>query len=193
MVGHRGVGGLQTSYPSLVRAAAAAAVEALAGVLHRPGHSAALRAVHLRNQAGRRWPADKLRLIAVGNWVSPVERQHGHGKLITLRDSAGPWLADRTLKPRTREHYQALLHHQILPALGEKPLRAITPVTVRTWHAEQGSGTLTLRAHAYALLRTILGSAVHDGLIPCHIRQQAGAQDQAGDAGRARGTGCEHA
>jgi integrase len=97
----------------------------------------------------------------------------GHGKAITLADYAGPWLTDRPLKGRTREHYQALLDKQILPSLGDKPLKAITPVVIRSWHAEMGSGTPTLRAHAYGLLRTILGSAVHDGLIasnPCHIR-----------------------
>jgi integrase len=119
------------------------------------------------------WLTDERRIIAAGNWISPTERQQGHGKSITLKEYAGPWLADRTLKPRTREHYQALLDHHIFPELGGKPLKAITPVAVRTWHAEQGSGTPTLRAHAYGLLRTILGSAVHDGLItanPCHIR-----------------------
>jgi integrase len=119
------------------------------------------------------WLADERRIIAAGNWVSPVDRQAGHGRAITLADYAGPWLADRDLKPRTSEHYQSLLDHHILPELGDKPLKALTPVVIRTWHAEQGSRTPTLRAHAYGLLRTILGSAVHDGLIaanPCHIR-----------------------
>jgi integrase len=119
------------------------------------------------------WLTDERRLIAAGNWVSPAARQQGHGKSVTLAAYAAPWLADRTLKPRTREHYQSLLDHQVLPELGDKPLAAITPVTIRTWHADQGSGTPTLRAHAYGLMRTILGSAVYDGLIasnPCHIR-----------------------
>jgi integrase len=92
---------------------------------------------------------------------------------VTLAAYTKPWLADRTLKPRTRDHYQHLLDRLILPILGDRPLKAITPVVVRTWHADLGSKTPTLRAHAYALLRTILGSAVHDGLIaanPCHIR-----------------------
>ena len=38
---------------------------------------------------------------------------------------------------------------------------------------QDGSGLPTRRAHAYALLRTILGSAVADELLaanPCHIR-----------------------
>ena len=44
---------------------------------------------------------------------------------------------------------------------------------MRAWHTALGNETPTLRAHAYGLLRTILGQAVHDGLIPanpCHIR-----------------------
>jgi integrase len=92
----------------------------------------------------------------------------------SLRDYAEPWLADRDLKPRTREHYQALLDHQILPTLGDLPLTSINPVVVRGWHANLGKvGTPTLRAHAYALLRSILTSAVEEGAIPsnpCHIR-----------------------
>jgi integrase len=119
------------------------------------------------------WLAAERRLIASGAWVSPSARQQGYGKLVTLADYAKPWLADRDLKPRTREHYQKLLDHQILPELGDKPLRVITPVVIRTWYVELGSRTPTLRAHAYGLLRTILGSAVHDELIasnPCHIR-----------------------
>jgi integrase len=119
------------------------------------------------------WLTDERRLIASGAWVAPADRHHAQVTSITLGSYASAWLADRTLKPRTREHYQALLDHHILPALGDKPLKAITPVTIRSWHAERGSKTPTMRAHAYGLLRTILGSAVHDGLIstnPCHIR-----------------------
>ena len=76
------------------------------------------------------------------------------------------------MKPRTREHYQSLLDRPP-PGLGDKPLRALTPVVIRAWHAELGTKTPTLRAHAYGLLRTILATAQHDGMItanPCHIR-----------------------
>ena len=119
------------------------------------------------------WLTDERRIIASGLWVAPAERHHTQIASITLASYAGPWLADRPLKPRTREHYQALLDKQIVPSLGDKPLKALTPVTIRSWHAELGTKTPTLRAHAYALLRTILVTAVHDGLIaanPCHIR-----------------------
>jgi integrase len=120
------------------------------------------------------WLANERRLIAAGDWVSPDQRNAmAASRSHTLAEYATPWLADRTLKPRTREHYQSLLDRQILPTLGDKPLKALTPVIIRTWHAEHGSKAPTLRAHAYGLLRTILATAVHDGLIlanPCHIR-----------------------
>jgi integrase len=120
------------------------------------------------------WLANERRLIAAGDWVPPDHRSAlAASKSHTLAEYAAPWLADRTLKPRTRDHYQHLLDRLILPGLGDKPLKAITPVVIRSWHAELGSKTPTLRAHAYGLLRTILGSAVHDGMIasnPCHIR-----------------------
>ena len=66
---------------------------------------------------------------------------------------------------------------RILPALGSKPLVGLTAADIRSWHADQAGDMPTARAHAYALLRTILGSAVLDGLLPanpCHIRSASG-------------------
>lgn len=119
------------------------------------------------------WLTDERRLIAAGAWTPPEHRSALTAKSLTVAAYAGPWLADRPLKPRTREHYQSLLDRQILPTLGHMPLKALTPVVIRSWHAGLGSKTPTLRAHAYGLLRTILTSAVQDGLMPtnpCHIR-----------------------
>jgi integrase len=119
------------------------------------------------------WLVDERRIVASGSWAAPADRHHVQVTSVTLNSYAPAWLADRPLKPRTREHYQSLLDRQILPGLGDKPLRALTPVRIRSWHAELGTKTPTLRAHAYGLLRTILATAQHDGLIaanPCHIR-----------------------
>ena len=119
------------------------------------------------------WLVDERRIVVSGAWLPPTARNQGHSRSVTLAGYAPGWLSDRTLKPRTREHYQSLLQHQILPTIGDQPLKALTPLSIRAWHAQLGNKTPTTRAHAYGLLRTVLGSAVQDGLIPgnpCHIR-----------------------
>jgi integrase len=66
-----------------------------------------------------------------------------------------------------------------LPTFEHVALAAITPESVRSWHALTGTSRPTLRAHAYGLLRTILASAVSDQLIavnPCHIRGAGGSR-----------------
>lgn len=97
----------------------------------------------------------------------------------TFADYARPWLADRPLRPRTRAGYHALLDRFLLPAFGEMPLPEITPERVRRWHAELGPSRPTQRAHAYALLRSVLASAVRDQVLaanPCHIRGAGSAR-----------------
>ena len=118
------------------------------------------------------WLVDERRLIASDSWIAPADRHHAV-TAAKLGPYAEAWLADRPLKPRTRQHYRSLLDKQILPALGDKPLTALSPATIRTWYSGLGTATPTLRAHAYGLLRTVLATAVQDGLIssnPCHIR-----------------------
>jgi len=109
-----------------------------------------------------------------GRWSAPAED-------VTLGAYAERWLTERALKPRTAVHYRTVLDRFILPTFAASALRSITPDSVRTWHALLQTGP-TYRAHAYALLRTILRTAVDDGLIavsPCVIRG-------AGKAKRAR-------
>ena len=94
-------------------------------------------------------------------------------RAMTFGTYAERWLTARTLKPRTKTHYRALLDRQLLPQLGAVPLRHITPDLVREWYATTAVDRPTLRSHAYGLLRTILGQALRDEMIrtnPCHIR-----------------------
>ena len=115
-------------------------------------------------------------LIIQGKWKPTSDAAHDQ-KPLTLAAYANPWLIDRDLKPRTRALYRNLLDRRILPALGRKPLAGLTAADIRSWHADQAGDMATARAHAYALLRTILGRAVLDGLLPanpCHIRGAAG-------------------
>jgi len=96
-----------------------------------------------------------------------------HAPKLTLETYADRWLQQRDLKPRTYEHYRALLDEHILPKLGSRPIASITADDVRAWHAKLDKKTPTLRAHCYGLLRTIMGSAASDGKIstnPCVIR-----------------------
>lgn len=111
--------------------------------------------------------------IADGTWVSPRIPVVEPAAPITLAEFAASWLADRDLAVRTREEYAKLLRLRLLPDLGPLPVEAITPGLVRSWYAGQGTTTPTARAHAYALLRTILASAASEDVIaanPCRIR-----------------------
>jgi len=103
-------------------------------------------------------------------WAPP---ESAPSAVVTFGGYAQQWLAQRDLKPRSREHYRKLLDQHLLPAFGPTALAAITPESVRSWHAGIGSKTPTLRAHCYGLLRTILATALSDGLIaanPAHIK-----------------------
>jgi integrase len=111
--------------------------------------------------------------IIQGKW-KPVPENVGR-KTLTFAAYANPWLADRDLKPRTRALYRNLLDRRILPALGSRPLASLTAADIRKWHAVQDASQPTARAHAYALLRTVLGSAVVDGEIPVNPCQLRGA------------------
>jgi integrase len=103
-------------------------------------------------------------------WVDPEKSPVGGD--ITFGEYAAAWLAGRDLADRTRGDYAQVLRDHILPAFGSAPMGGISPADVRTWHASLKTGP-TQRAHAYALLRTILATAVADDVIPsnpCRVR-----------------------
>jgi integrase len=119
------------------------------------------------------WLALESRLIALGEWTPPELRAKLHEKSLTLGEYAETWWVERTLKPTTRAHYRYVLDRDLIPAFGHVALQGITPEAVRTWHARYDPTKPTVRSQAYSLLRTILGTAVTDGLLignPCHIR-----------------------
>lgn len=91
-------------------------------------------------------------------------------RALTFGDYSESWLAGRRIKgkplaARTREHYRSLLDAHILPTFGPMPLRYITPEMVDEWYAITAPSQPTTQAHAYSLLRTILGTAVDRNLI----------------------------
>lgn len=115
--------------------------------------------------------------VASGLWVAPAVR--GQRDVLTFGTYAERWLEQRDLKPRTRGHYRNLLDQHLLPVLGEQPLKHLTSEVVKDWYAGLDPTRPTLRAHSYSLLRTIMGSAVHDEKVsvnPCHIRGAGNAK-----------------
>lgn len=114
------------------------------------------------------WLAAERRKIDLETWGA-VERSDG----ITLRVYADRWIEQRTLRPRTKAHYESILKRLILPDLGDVKLVALSPAWVREWHADLGNTYPTRNAHAYALLHAICATAVSDEVLdanPCRIR-----------------------
>lgn len=115
-----------------------------------------------------RWLTDRRREIKNEDWTPPTTK-----RAVTFGDHAERWLTNRKLKPRTRYHYRKLLDAKILPMFKDVALKHLTADLIDDWHYRMGESTPTSRAHAYGLLRTILGDAVQRRLIdhnPCHIR-----------------------
>lgn len=129
---------------------------------------------------GEAWVASERRLIELEGWTAPSERARARRGGLTLAEYA-PGAVERRrvrgepLKPRTRALYLSLLQRIILPALGARVLRSITVDDVARWYDRLDLEHPTQRAHAYALLRTVLGEAVSDGLIPSNPCQVRGA------------------
>jgi integrase len=116
---------------------------------------------------------DRRREVELGRHNPAAVRRPKH----LFGDYAETWLRDRhvggrPIRPRTGEHYRALLDAHILPTFGSRSLSAISADDVKRWHNTTLVGRPTLRSHAYSLLRTIMASAERDELIgnnPCKI------------------------
>ena len=121
------------------------------------------------------WLASVRSDIARERYVCPTARREAEEATRraqqTFRGYAAQWLPSRSrsdgtpLRNRTRLLYQRILDRDLLPVFGEAPLGDITTGNVRAWWKKLPSDRRTGNAHAYALLRTILGSAVEDELI----------------------------
>ena len=129
-----------------------------------------------------RWLALRQAEIVRGAWLPPAAPAPKTAAPTTLGEYTATWLASRELSESTRRLYRATLGKQILPAFAEVPLTEITPAIVRGWHAKLRTQTgPRQQAAAYALLRTILNTAIADDLItvsPCRVRG-AGASKRA--------------
>lgn len=107
------------------------------------------------------WLTDQRRALAADTWAPPAPKDAP----VTFSDYAGPWLTMRQVKPSTKALYESLLRNHITPTFGTVQITAITPMMVKKWYADLATGP-TAKANAYGLLRTILGDAVDDEVIP---------------------------
>lgn len=119
-------------------------------------------------RAGETWLAKQQTLIAEGK-INPTATR------TTFAEYANAWLAGRSLKTSTRALYRGQLDRALLPQWGDVRLPDITPGAVREWHSTLLPDRPTERAHVYALLRTILNTAVRDDLIPTNPCRVEGA------------------
>lgn len=118
------------------------------------------------------WLTMKEAEIHNGDWIDP------DAGAVLFADFATSWVGERPgLRPKTVQLYEGLVRLHLVPAfasLGVVAVADIKPATVRKWRKkllDSGVGPVTV-AKAYRLLKTILSTAVGDGLIkvnPCQI------------------------
>ncbi|MBL3700361.1 integrase [Leucobacter luti] len=149
----------------------------------------------------RHWLAERQGEIAKETWQPPAVREaqaeraaaEAARRDTTLGDYAAKWIETRTnsrgepLRPRTVENYEGYLRpagvatekdkagtggplaEMVVRKLGE-----ITPEMVRDWRAAQiETGRVSQTSRAYDLMKSVLKTAVDDGIIeknPCQIR-----------------------
>lgn len=118
------------------------------------------------------WLSTRRAEIVRETWVPEDVRSATGAAPLTVGEYAASWMRRRTLKPRTRDHYETMLRRFILPTFADRPMIEITPTEVADWHHGLDTGP-TYRAHAYSLLRSVCITAVDEDVItvsPCRVR-----------------------
>lgn len=116
--------------------------------------------------------------VRTGEWKSPeqlkAEREAAEHSAALEARAFGPyasdWLTSRRLTPATRAGYEANLRVHLQPQWENTPIRDITTPAVRAWLAVLAPSRPGARKKAFELFRTILNSAMDDGIIavnPC--------------------------
>ncbi|MDR0285553.1 MAG: site-specific integrase [Propionibacteriaceae bacterium] len=106
------------------------------------------------------------------DWVSPEQRKAAAlGTGLTLDEYMDQWMAVTKIRETTWMQYERHIRLRIAPVLGETSLRRLTRQMIAAWWRKlDGSRS---DDQAYSLLRTILNTAVEDGLLkenPCAVK-----------------------
>lgn len=123
------------------------------------------------------WLSGERRAVESGEWTPPKLRA-AQVNLETFGNYARTWIDTRRtkkgpIKPRTRAEYLRLLNALLEPTFGQTPVRYISPEMVDVWWKGLDAKNATQNARAYALLKSILSTAVERRMIdrnPCMIR-----------------------
>lgn len=104
-----------------------------------------------------------------GNYIGPKAGQ------VTFENYARTWLASQTFDESSREAVSSRLRKQVYPALGHRPLAAITPTHIRSWDRElQQQGLASSYRHViFVHVQAILDAAIDDEEIrknPCKAK-----------------------
>lgn len=120
------------------------------------------------------WLAAEQLLIARDEWTPPAQRRAEADAAtqvatLTFGVYAEQWVANRqvkgrALRPRTAEHYRRLLASWLQP-FANTPVSSIDRAMVAAWYRKLDPEKKTMRSHAYALFRSIMATAVKDGLV----------------------------
>lgn len=151
------------------------------GRWHTPGHTFSTFA------EADGWLADEQRLIDRDEWTPPADRRarveaEQAAATLTFGTYSEQWIRERqvrgrALKESTAASYRNIRKRQLAPLLAV-PLVAVDRALVAAWYRQLNADTPTRRAHAYALFRAVMNSAVDDGLVPENPVRVTGAGAQ---------------
>lgn len=136
------------------------------------------------------WLSHERRMIDLGAWTPPASRVADDRDVpqLTLATYGEQWIAQRRLKESTRELYRSMYSQYIAADdIATMPLADITPERIRVWYADlcatpgrnRAATGRTRNARVYALLKSMLGTAVDDGILtanPCRIPKASRAE-----------------
>jgi integrase len=122
------------------------------------------------------WLVDERRALERDRdaWLPPAVREAQRwvpGE--TVGEYGSQHIAQRRLKPGTRDLYESLFSRLVVPVLGGVPVRGLTSHQIRHWYAGLDSAYRSRNGQAYALVHSIMETAVEDGLVqvnPCQIK-----------------------
>ncbi len=123
------------------------------------------------------WLAQQVADISRGKWT---DKSLASSMAVRFDAYAAEWLTKRRVRgrplaDRTLVEYRKLLTNHIEPTFGRQSVHRITREQVADWYDGLDESKPTMRAHAYALLRSILATAVLDGHLPANPATIRGA------------------